>query len=299
MKKFASLFLALVMVCSLSVSVFAASIPHGDYDISQCVAFIERGSDSIGYLTLSEAINDAANNESITIQNEIDDGAQYINISKNITLDLSGWEIYNVNLIIESEVTVNLVGTGRINNAIITNNGTLNIGENISIYDDGNVFDGMTIINYGEINNDGTIEDIDNYGVVNNSRTGYIGNIENRDISSSHTTTVTYTGTSTESYTLTVPATLTPGASGEVKASGTWASNRTLVVTAPSTVTLTNNIDGGTKTLDVTCEGINQAGNDTVAQTVTKDITVANISNALFGTWSGVISYTVSMDNVN
>ena len=112
-----------------------------------------------------------------------------------------------------------------------------------------------------------------------------------------HTTTVTYTGTSTESYTLTVPASLTPGASGEVKANGTWASNRTLVVTAPSTVTLTNDIDGGTKTLDVTFDGINQAGNDTVAQTVSKDITVANITNALFGTWSGTIVYNVSMDD--
>ena len=112
-----------------------------------------------------------------------------------------------------------------------------------------------------------------------------------------HTTTVTYTGTSTESYTLTVPATLTPGASGEVKANGTWASNRKLIVTAPSTVTLTNDIDGGTKTLNVTFDGINQAGNDTVAQTVTKDISVGNISNALFGTWSGIIVYTVSMEN--
>lgn len=98
-------------------------------------------------------------------------------------------------------------------------------------------------------------------------------------------------------YTLTVPASLTPGASGEVKANGTWASNRTLVVTAPSTVTLTNNIDGGTKTLDVTFEGINQAGSDTVSQTVTKNISVGNISNALFGTWTGTIVYNVSMDD--
>ena len=112
-----------------------------------------------------------------------------------------------------------------------------------------------------------------------------------------HTTTVTYTGTSGESYTLTVPATLTPGASGEVKANGTWASNRKLIVTAPSSVTLTNSIDGGTKTLDVTFDGINQAGNDTVAQTVTKDISVGNISNALFGTWTGIITYNVSIED--
>ena len=301
MKKFASLLLALVMVCSLSVSAFAAAyLPHGDYDISQCVAYIERDSDTIAYLTLSEAINDATNNESITILMNIDDGTQNINISKNITIDFGGHEIYNVNLIIESEATVNLVGTGRIDNAIITNNGTLNIGENISIYDDGNVFDGMTIINYGEINNDGTIEDIDNYGVVNNSQTGYIGNIENRDISSSHTTTVTYTGTGTESYTVTVPASLTPGDSGDVSVEGTWASNRRLSVTAPSTVTLTNSINSAdTKTLAVTFDGIAKTGNNTIGVSETKTITVADISDALFGTWSGVISYTVSMDNVN
>lgn len=39
-------------------------------------------------------------------------------------------------------------------------------------------------------------------------------------------TTVTYTGTGTEQYTVTVPASMSPGQSAEVKAEGTWASNR-------------------------------------------------------------------------
>ena len=110
-------------------------------------------------------------------------------------------------------------------------------------------------------------------------------------------TTVTYTGTGAESYTVTVPATLAPGGSGEVKAQGTWASNRKLTVTAPSSVTLTNSIDSGTKTLAVTFAGIAKTGDNTVAVSDTKTISVAEISNALFGTWSGTISYTVSMGN--
>ena len=110
-------------------------------------------------------------------------------------------------------------------------------------------------------------------------------------------TTVTYTGTGAESYTVTVPATLAPGGSGEVKVQGTWASNRKLTVTAPSSVTLTNSIDSGTKTLAVTFDGIEVTGDNTVGVSETKTITVADITDALFGTWSGVISYTVSMGN--
>lgn len=109
------------------------------------------------------------------------------------------------------------------------------------------------------------------------------------------TTTVSYVGTGTESYTVTVPASLAPGGSGEVKVQGTWASNRKLSVSAPSSVTLTNSIDSGTKTLAVTFAGIAKTGDNTVAVSDTKTISVADISNALFGTWSGTISYTVSM----
>ena len=112
-----------------------------------------------------------------------------------------------------------------------------------------------------------------------------------------HSTTVTYTGTGAESYTVTVPATLAPGDSGEVKVQGTGASNRKLSVSAPSSVTLTNSIDSGTKTLAVTFAGIAKTGDNTVAVSDTKTISVAEISNALFGTWSGTISYTVSMGN--
>ena len=111
-----------------------------------------------------------------------------------------------------------------------------------------------------------------------------------------HSTTVTYTGTGVESYTVTVPATLAPGESGDVSVEGTWATNRKLTVTAPSTVTLTNSINSSdTKTLAVTFDGIEVTGDNTVGISETKTITVADITDALFGTWTGTISYTVSM----
>ena len=118
------------------------------------------------------------------------------------------------------------------------------------------------------------------------------------EVQNSNSTTVTYTGTGTESYTVTVPASLAPGGSGDVSVEGTWATNRKLTVTAPSTVTLTNSINSSdTKTLAVTFDGIEVTGDNTVGVSETKTITVADITDALFGTWSGVISYTVSMGN--
>ena len=109
-------------------------------------------------------------------------------------------------------------------------------------------------------------------------------------------TEVTYTNAAAkEEYTVTVPASLTPGgAAGEVIAQGTMASNRKLVVTAPETVTLKNSINAeNTKTLNVTFLGISEAGSNTSKQTFTEPVSVEGISNALFGTWSGKFNYNV------
>ena len=113
----------------------------------------------------------------------------------------------------------------------------------------------------------------------------------------SNETVITYTGEGSEAYTITVPTTLQPGQSGEVKAEGTWATNRTLKVTTADTVTVANSIDGGEKVLDVTFAGIDQAGDNTTSISVSKTISVGSISNALFGTWTGVITYNVSMED--
>lgn len=109
-------------------------------------------------------------------------------------------------------------------------------------------------------------------------------------------TLVTYTGDGVSAYEVTVPATLAPGGSGKVKVSGTWATNMTVNVTAPSTVTLTNDIDGSTKVLDVEFDGISQAGDNTNSILVNATISVEQITNALFGTWEGTIVYSVTTE---
>lgn len=102
----------------------------------------------------------------------------------------------------------------------------------------------------------------------------------------------------TEYYTVTVPALMAPGTSGNVVAKGTWASNRKLTVTADDDVTLTNSINSADqKVLDVTFPGIELAGSNTAAVTDTKVVSVADISNALFGTWEGRFEYNVEISN--
>lgn len=112
------------------------------------------------------------------------------------------------------------------------------------------------------------------------------------DVDVSEGTTIKVVGTGADTYTVTVPAKLAPGESGTVKANGTWPSNQTLNVTAPSSVTLTH----GTQTMDVgiTFDGIHQAGNDTGSVSAEQTVAVAAAS-ALFGTWTGTLNYTVEM----
>ena len=99
-------------------------------------------------------------------------------------------------------------------------------------------------------------------------------------------------------YTITVPALLAPGAEGTVKLEGTWASDATVKVTADKTVTLTNSINSADqKVLDVTFAGIEKAGDNTATVTATEAVSVAEIENALFGTWSGKFNYNVEFDD--
>lgn len=108
-------------------------------------------------------------------------------------------------------------------------------------------------------------------------------------------TQVVYTATGSESYTITVPASLNPGQSGTVTLDGYWPDSKTVTVTAEKTVTLKNSIKAAdTKTLNVTFLGISEAGSNTSKQTFTEPVSVEGISNALFGTWSGKFNYNVS-----
>lgn len=113
-------------------------------------------------------------------------------------------------------------------------------------------------------------------------------------------TQVVFTAANNESYTITVPAKLNPGQSGTVTLDGMWPSDKTIFVTAESTVTLTNSILAtDQKVLDVTFLGISKAGNDTAAQTFTETVSVESIENALFGTWSGKFNYNVESADGN
>ena len=113
-------------------------------------------------------------------------------------------------------------------------------------------------------------------------------------------TDVVYNGQGTAQYTITVPALLAPGASGTVTLEGTWSSDTTVKVTADQTVTLTNSINANDqKVLGVTFNGIEKLGSNTGSQTFTETVSVANIENALFGTWSGKFNYNVSMEEAN
>lgn len=109
-------------------------------------------------------------------------------------------------------------------------------------------------------------------------------------------TTVNADGTETHNaeYTITVPAKLAPGGSGTVTLQGMWPSDATVKVTAEDKVEMVNNINSADKkTLAVTFTAIELAGNNTVAVSDDETVSVADISNALFGTWAGKFNYNV------
>ena len=116
-------------------------------------------------------------------------------------------------------------------------------------------------------------------------------------------TEVTYHGAGTEQYTVTLPAKLAPGADGTVSVSGTWPKEKMLTVTCnQETVTLTNSLNSAeTKNLAVTFPGITKAGSNTAAIKTTDTgasaaISVSSISNALFGTWTGTVTFEVKCE---
>ena len=114
------------------------------------------------------------------------------------------------------------------------------------------------------------------------------------------TTTVIFTGTGTEEYEVTVPATLAPGAAGNVEAEGTWSTEKKLRVTAPETVTLTCDLDRSTEILDITFDGIYLEGSNIQAVSEEEEIHIADLSkDILFGTWTGNITYNVELSEIH
>ena len=107
-------------------------------------------------------------------------------------------------------------------------------------------------------------------------------------------TKISYECTTSEEYTVKVPAKLTPGTGGVVTLEGAWPSDKTVSVTADSRVTLVNSINSGdTTTLNITFDGINLPGNNYERVIATANVSVTDISGALFGTWSGTFYYNV------
>lgn len=116
----------------------------------------------------------------------------------------------------------------------------------------------------------------------------------------SATTAVKYEGLGDEAYTVTVPEKLAPNDSATVTLKGTWATDRRVSVIAPETVLLTNDInENDTKTLTVTFDDIVKTGDNTVEKTYTETIAIGNITDALFGNWTGIITYTVEASDAN
>lgn len=104
-----------------------------------------------------------------------------------------------------------------------------------------------------------------------------------------------YTDASKQYYEVSVPAKLLPGGTGVVKLEGIWTPAQTIKVIAPTHVTLTNNIDAtSVKELAITFNDITKAGDVNKAISVKENISVAEISDALIGTWTGHIVYTVT-----
>lgn len=119
-------------------------------------------------------------------------------------------------------------------------------------------------------------------------------------------TVVSYTGTGVESYSITVPSKLSPGKSGEVRLSGTWASNRVVSISAPDTVTLINSINPGEQmSLNINFAPIVRVGDDDYAIDALEvrsrsTVAIEDMNNVpLFGTWEGTFNYTVGMTDVN
>ena len=110
-----------------------------------------------------------------------------------------------------------------------------------------------------------------------------------------HSTLVKYVGRTSETYNVTVPASLKPGDVGTVEIEGTWPSNSKITITAPTSVTLTNSINSkDTKTLNIEFAGIEASGSNDSTIHRTENISVGEIKDALFGTWTGTITYNIT-----
>lgn len=114
--------------------------------------------------------------------------------------------------------------------------------------------------------------------------------------SSTRTSTVSYTGEQ-EGYIVTVPISITAGGSEEsVTVTGAWDVDKTLTVTAPTTVELANGDETANATVHF--DGITQPGDSTKTfygdNAISKSISVDKPEGVIFGTWTGTLTYAVT-----
>ena len=100
-----------------------------------------------------------------------------------------------------------------------------------------------------------------------------------------------------EYYEITVPALMNPGETDEVFVEGFWAANRKLTVTTDNKVTMTNSKDGSTRDLTVTFDGISETGSNTTENSVSSEISIQDMNDVIFGSWTGTFTYTISVTN--
>lgn len=101
-----------------------------------------------------------------------------------------------------------------------------------------------------------------------------------------------------EYYEITVPALMNPGETDEVLVEGFWAANRKLTVTTDTKVTMTNSKDGSTRDLTVNFDGISETGSNTDENSVSAEISIQDMNDVIFGSWTGTITYSIAVSNV-
>lgn len=113
-----------------------------------------------------------------------------------------------------------------------------------------------------------------------------------------HSTNVKHIGSKEgqEEYSVTVPAELNAGGeSGVVKIEGNWKSTNTVNVTAPEEIIMTNSIDGEEQSVVINFDDIHQVGDNNSSIEVSKEISVNELTGAIFGEWTGTIVYSVTV----
>lgn len=111
-------------------------------------------------------------------------------------------------------------------------------------------------------------------------------------------TAIIYEGIQTE-YNITVPSDIKVGETKEVGISGYWPTDMVVNISVPEKVELISTSNSKDKIdLTVGFNSISLMGKGSSPVSVTEDLSVSKVSDKLFGTWKGIITYTVTIDTI-